>query len=68
MDTREFKEGGLTCALIFERNIDRDNELRVSGGREFQSRGAEKALLPKRCSRCMCSNFDVFVTTRARVF
>ena len=23
--------------LTFERNVERDNELRVSGGREFQS-------------------------------
>ena len=37
--------------LSFERNVETDNELRVSGGREFQSLGAmtEKALLP-RCS------------------
>ena len=35
--------------LSFERNVERDNELRVSGGREFQSVGAttEKALLPR---------------------
>ena len=35
--------------LSFERNIETDNELRVSGGREFQSIGAmtEKALLPR---------------------
>ena len=33
----------------FERNVERDSELRVSGGREFQSLGAttEKALLPR---------------------
>ena len=33
--------------LSFERNVETDNELRVSGGREFQSLGAmtEKALL-----------------------
>ena len=33
--------------LSFERNVERDNELRVSGGREFQSLGAmtEKVLL-----------------------
>ena len=33
----------------FERNVESDNELRVSGGREFQSLGAmtEKALLPR---------------------
>ena len=33
----------------FERNVETDNELRVSGGREFQSLGAmtEKALLPR---------------------
>ena len=37
------------CVLSFERNVERDNELRVSGGREFQSLGAmtEKALLPR---------------------
>ena len=36
-------------ALSFERNVVRDNELRVSGGREFQSLGAmtEKVLLPR---------------------
>ena len=35
--------------LSFERNVETDNELRVSGGREFQSLGAmtEKALLPR---------------------
>ena len=35
--------------LSFERNVEPDNELRVSGGREFQSLGAmtEKALLPR---------------------
>ena len=35
--------------LSFERNVERDNELWVSGGREFQSLGAmtEKALLPR---------------------
>ena len=35
--------------LSFERNVERDNELRVSGGREFQSLRAmtEKALLPR---------------------
>ena len=35
--------------LSFERNVERDNELRVSGGREFQSLEAttEKALLPR---------------------
>ena len=35
--------------LSFERNVERDNELRVSGGREFQSLGAmtENALLPR---------------------
>ena len=33
----------------FERNVETDNELRVSGGREFQSLGAmtEKALLSR---------------------
>ena len=33
----------------FEWNVETDNELRVSGGREFQSLGAmtEKALLPR---------------------
>ena len=36
--------------LSFERNVETDNELRVSGGREFQSLGAmtEKALSPSR--------------------
>ena len=35
--------------LSFERNVETDNELRVSGGREFQSLGAmtETALLPR---------------------
>jgi len=35
--------------LSFERNVETDNELRVSSGREFQSLGAmtEKALLPR---------------------
>ena len=35
--------------LSFERNVESDNELRVSGGREFQSLGAmtEKALFPR---------------------
>ena len=35
--------------MSFERNVETDNELRVSGGREFQSLGAmtEKALLPR---------------------
>ena len=35
--------------LSFERNVETDNELRVSGGWEFQSLGAmtEKALLPR---------------------
>ena len=35
--------------LSFERNVETDNELRVSGGREFQSLGAmtEKAFLPR---------------------
>ena len=35
--------------LSFERNVETDNELRVSGEREFQSLGAmtEKALLPR---------------------
>ena len=33
--------------MSFERNVERDKELRVSGGREFPSPGAmtEKALL-----------------------
>ena len=33
----------------FERNVETDSKLRVSGGREFQSLGAttEKALLPR---------------------
>ena len=35
--------------LSFERNVETDNELRVSGRKKFQSRGAmtEKALLPR---------------------
>ena len=35
--------------LSFEQNVETGNELRVSGGREFQSLGAmtEKALLPR---------------------
>ena len=35
--------------LNFERNVETDSELQVSGGREFQSLGAttEKALLPR---------------------
>ena len=35
--------------LSFERNVETDNELRVSGGREFQSLGAmtEKAFYPE---------------------
>ena len=35
--------------LSFERNVETDNELQVSGGREFQSLGAvtEEALLPR---------------------
>ena len=35
--------------LSFERNVETDNELRVSGGREFQSLGemTEEALLPR---------------------
>ena len=35
--------------LSFVRNVETDTELRVSGGREFQSLGAmiEKALLPR---------------------
>ena len=35
--------------LSFERNVETDNELRVSGGREFLSLGAmtEKAHLPR---------------------
>ena len=36
------------CVLSLERNIGRENEFRVSGGSEFQSRRpmTEKALLP----------------------
>ena len=35
--------------LSFDRNVETDNELRVSGGREFQNLGAmtEKAFLPR---------------------
>ena len=41
---RNFEE----CVLSLERNIGREDEFRVSGGSEFQSRGpmTEKALLP----------------------
>ena len=36
------------CVLSLERNIGKEDEFRVSGGSEFQSRGpmTEKALLP----------------------
>ena len=36
------------CVLSLEQNIGREDEFRVSGGSEFQSRGpmTEKALLP----------------------
>ena len=36
------------CVLSLERNIGKEDEFRVSGGIEFQSRGpmSEKALLP----------------------
>ena len=36
------------CVLSLERNIGREDEFRVLGGSEFQSRGpmTEKALLP----------------------
>ena len=36
------------CVLSLERNIGREDEFRVSGGSEFQSRGpmTEKALFP----------------------
>ena len=36
------------CVLSLERNIIKEDEFRVSGGSEFQSRGpmTEKALLP----------------------
>ena len=36
------------CVLSLERNIGKEDEFWVSGGREFQSRGPmiEKALLP----------------------
>ena len=42
MDWREFKgEANLKrCVLRFERNVERDNELGVFGGMEFQSCGA----------------------------
>ena len=35
--------------MCFERNVERDNKLRVSGRREFESRETmtEKALLPR---------------------
>ena len=51
--------------LSFERNAESNNELRVSGGREFQSLGVmtEKALLPRDVSdiwdgqnRCVLSS------------
>ena len=37
------------CVLSLERNIGKEDEFRVSGGSEFQSRGpmTEKALLPR---------------------
>ena len=46
---RERIQEGKRWVLSFERNVETDNELRVSGGREFQSLGAmtEKALLPR---------------------
>ena len=47
-------------ALSFERNVETDNELRVSGGREFQSLGAttEKALLPRDVRTCGMDRTD----------
>ena len=38
------------CVLSLERNIGKEDEFRVSGGSEFQSRGpmTEKALLPRK--------------------
>ena len=53
IENREFKGSHRPhlkrWVLSFERNVETDNELRVSGGREFQSLGAmtEKALLPR---------------------
>ena len=37
------------CVLSLERNIGKEDEFRVSGGSEFQSRGpmTEKALFPR---------------------
>ena len=35
------------CVLSFERNVERDNELRVSGGRESLGAMTEKVLLPR---------------------
>ena len=36
------------CVLSLERNVGKEDEFRVSGGKEFQSHGpmTEKALLP----------------------
>ena len=46
--------------LSFERNVESDNELRVSGGREFQGLGAmtEKALLPRDVRTYEMDSFD----------
>ena len=46
--------------LSFERNVETDNELRVSGGREFQSLGAmtEKALSSRDVRRCGMDRTD----------
>ena len=40
------------CVLSFERKIERDDELRVSGGREFQSLGGNdrKGPFTQRCT------------------
>ena len=42
---------GLLEKMFFEPNVGRDNELRVSGGRDFQSREAmtEKGPSTQRC-------------------
>ena len=42
---RNFEEVCFESGTV-ERNIGREDEFRVSGGSEFQSRGPEKALLP----------------------
>ena len=52
----------------FERNVETDNELRVSGGREIQSLGAmtEKALLPRDVRTYGMDKTDEFCRQRLR--